>query len=164
MAAGGRNPQKRAAARAKNEAQRAQDGKGGGGAEGRAARGGDADVVANAFEAAKRERELKHAEKAKKEAEKKRKEDAAKKKLEKEAKAREKDNVAKGDDPTKTEEDKIARLQRKWTPSVKAGEKLEADGDLEGALGKYQEAMNGFRSEGVKRPKLKEKMDLVKAK
>ena len=47
---------------------------------------------------------------------------------------------------------------------VKAGEKLEEAGDLEGALAKYQEAMTGFRNEGVKRPKLKEKMDAVRAK
>ena len=47
---------------------------------------------------------------------------------------------------------------------VKAGEKLEEAGDLEGALAKYQEAMTGFRNEGVKRPKLKEKMDAGRAK
>ena len=49
-------------------------------------------------------------------------------------------------------------------PLVKKGEGLEESGDLEGALALYQEAMTGFRSEGVKRPKLKEKMDKVKAK
>lgn len=45
-----------------------------------------------------------------------------------------------------------------------SGEVLEKAGDLEGALAKYQEAMTGFRAEGVKRPKLKEKMDAVRAK
>ena len=54
-------------------------------------------------------------------------------------------------------------LQKQWMPTVKAGEKLEEAGDLAGALAKYQEAMSGFRAEGVKRPKLKEKMDGVKA-
>ena len=162
MAAGGRNPQKSAAARAKKEAQRASEGAGGGGAAGKAARGGDADVVANAFEAAKRERELKHAEKAKKEADKKRKEEAAKRKLEKEAKALAK--AAGGKSVAQTEEQKIAELQKKWMPTVKDGDNLEAAGDLEGALAKFQEAMTGFRTAGVKRPKLKEKMDGVKAK
>ena len=63
-----------------------------------------------------------------------------------------------------TEDEKIARLQKQFMPLVKKGEGLEESGDLEGALALYQEAMTGFRSEGVKRPKLKEKMDKVKAK
>ena len=63
-----------------------------------------------------------------------------------------------------SEDEKIARLQKQWMPLVKKGEGLEESGDLEGALALYQEAMTGFRNEGVKRPKLKEKMDKVKAK
>jgi hypothetical protein len=47
-------------------------------------------------------------------------------------------------------------------PYVKAGEGLEEKGDFAGALVKYQQAMDGFRAQGVKRPKLKEKMDQVK--
>lgn len=55
-------------------------------------------------------------------------------------------------------------MQKKLLPTIKEGEKLEEAGDLEGALSKYQEAMTAFRAEGIKRPKLKEKMDAVKAK
>ena len=69
-----------------------------------------------------------------------------------------------GGGAAETEDQKIARLQKQFMPLVKKGEGLEESGDLEGALALYQEAMTGFRSEGVKRPKLKEKMDKVKAK
>ena len=71
---------------------------------------------------------------------------------------------AAGGGAAETEDQKIARLQKQFMPLVKKGEGLEESGDLAGALALYQEAMTGFRSEGVKRPKLKEKMDSVKAK
>ena len=71
---------------------------------------------------------------------------------------------AAGGGAAETEDQKIARLQKQFMPLVKKGEGLEESGDLEGALALYQEAMTGFRNEGVKRPKLKEKMDKVKAK
>ena len=71
---------------------------------------------------------------------------------------------AAGGGAAETEDQKIARLQKQFMPLVKKGEGLEESGDLAGALALYQEAMTGFRSEGVKRPKLKEKMDNVKAK
>ena len=43
-------------------------------------------------------------------------------------------------------------------PLVKQGKALQAAGDLTGALALYQQAMDGFRAAGVKRPKLKEIM------
>ena len=58
----------------------------------------------------------------------------------------------------------LAMLQQQWMPVVKAGEVLEAAGDLSAAMAKYQEAMDGFRAAGVKRPKLKQKMDAVRLK
>ena len=48
-------------------------------------------------------------------------------------------------------------------PLVKKGDALQEAGDLDGALALYQEAMEGFRGAGFKRPKLKEKLDAVKA-
>jgi hypothetical protein len=48
-----------------------------------------------------------------------------------------------------------------WPCFVQADDK-QAAGDLDGALALYQEAMDGFRSNGYKRPKLKEKLDEVK--
>lgn len=47
-------------------------------------------------------------------------------------------------------------------PLVKKGDALQESGDLAGALALYQEAMDGFRGAGFKRPKLKEKLDAVK--
>ena len=87
MAAGGRNPQKSAAARAKAEAKKAAEKNQGGGAAGKAARGGDADAVGDAFAKANAERALKNAEKQKREEEKKKKEEVEKRRREKEAKA-----------------------------------------------------------------------------
>eukprot|EP01045_Picozoa_sp_COSAG04_P016066 COSAG04_NODE_1313_length_7261_cov_9.902681_8_plen_126_part_00 len=87
MAAGGRNPQKSAAARAKAEAKKALEKNQGGGAAGKAARGGDADAVGDAFAKANAERALKNAEKQKREEEKKKKEEVEKRRREKEAKA-----------------------------------------------------------------------------
>ena len=47
-------------------------------------------------------------------------------------------------------------------PLVKEGNSNAEAGDLAGALALYQMAMDGFRAAGMKRPKLKEKMDEVK--
>ena len=49
-------------------------------------------------------------------------------------------------------------------PLVKEGNDKADAGDLAGALALYQKAMDGFRAEGLKRPKLKEKLDETKAK
>ena len=49
-------------------------------------------------------------------------------------------------------------------PLVKQGDGLADGGDLTGALALYQKAMDGFRAQGVKRPKLKAKLDETKAK
>jgi hypothetical protein len=48
-------------------------------------------------------------------------------------------------------------------PLVKKGDTVKETGDLAGALALYQEAMDAFRNAGFKRPKLKEKLDAVKA-
>jgi uncharacterized protein (TIGR02452 family) len=48
-------------------------------------------------------------------------------------------------------------------PLVKKGDTLQEAGDLDSALTLYQEAMGGFRDAGIKRPKLKAKIDAVKA-
>ena len=58
----------------------------------------------------------------------------------------------------------VAALEKKFMPLVKEGSALEEAGDLAGAMAKYKEAMGGFRGAGVKRPKLKEKMDACTAK
>ena len=52
----------------------------------------------------------------------------------------------------------VPALEKEFMPLVKDGGALEAAGDLAGALALYQQAMDGFRAAGVKRPKLKEKM------
>eukprot|EP01051_Picozoa_sp_SAG22_P019158 SAG22_NODE_3445_length_1707_cov_1.128731_2_plen_94_part_00 len=57
----------------------------------------------------------------------------------------------------------LKELEKKLMPLVKKGDGLLADGDVTGALALYQEAMDGFRGAGFKRPKLKEKLDAAKA-
>jgi hypothetical protein len=52
----------------------------------------------------------------------------------------------------------IAELEKKFMPLVKQGQGLQDGGDLAGAMALYQQAMDGFRAAGVKRPKLKQKM------
>ena len=47
-------------------------------------------------------------------------------------------------------------------PKVKQGDGRVEAGDVSGGLALYQEAMNGFRAAGFKRPKLKEKIDAAK--
>lgn len=61
-------------------------------------------------------------------------------------------------------DDKLKALEKEMMPLVKKGDGLQDAGDLDGALALYQEAMDGFRTNGFKRPKLKEKLDAVKAK
>ena len=167
MAAGGRNPQKSAMARAKRQAQMAQEGKGGGGASAKAERQG-AGMDAKMAKTAARKAEVaeRAAEKQRKAEEEELRQQRMKAKEEREAakKAKEEAKKAGGGGGAESEDEKIARLQKQWMPLVKKGEGLEESGDLAGALALYQEAMTGFRSEGVKRPKLKEKMDNVKAK
>ena len=54
-------------------------------------------------------------------------------------------------------------LTRRGVGSIVAqGDNKLAAGDLDGALALYQEAMDGFRSNNFKRPKLKEKLDAAK--
>jgi hypothetical protein len=168
MAAGGRNPQKSAAARAKKEKLAGADKNKGGGAAGKAARGGDAGSVASAFEAAAAERAAKNAEKAKRDEEKKKKEEveARRKKKEAEAAAK-KAGAAKGGGGAgggAAGDAKLKALEQQLMPLVKKGDALQEAGDLDAALALYQESMDGFRSAGYKRPKLKEKLDAIKAK
>ena len=168
MAAGGRNPQKSAMARAKRQAQMAQEGKGGGGASAKAERQG-AGMDAKMAKTAARKAEVaeRAAEKQRKAEEEELRQQRMKAKEEREAAKKAKEEAKKGGGGgggAESEDEKIARLQKQWMPLVKKGEGLEESGDLEGALALYQEAMTGFRNEGVKRPKLKEKMDKVKAK
>ena len=167
MAAGGRNPQKSAAARAKKEKLMGgtKDNQGGGAA-GKAARGGDAGLVANAFEAAAKERAAKNAEKAKREEEKKKKEEAEAKRKKKEAEKASKagGGAAKGGGGAALGDEILKALEKQLMPLVKKGDGLQEAGDLDGALALYQEAMDGFRAGGFKRPKLKEKLDAVKEK
>ena len=164
MAAGGRNPQKSAMARAKRQAQMAQEGKGGGGASAKAERQG-AGMDAKMAKTAARKAEVaqRAAEKQRKAEEEELRQQRMKAKEAREAAKKAKEEAKKGGG-AESEDEKIARLQKQWMPLVKKGEGLEESGDLEGALALYQEAMTGFRNEGVKRPKLKEKMDKVKAK
>ena len=156
MAAGGRNPQKSALARAKRQAKDAEMSKGGGGAAAMAERrgAGMADKIAEtqARKAAVAERAAEKKKKEEREAEK------ATKKAEREAKERSKEEQKAGGDK------KLKELEAQLTPLVKKGGERQDAGDLEGALALYQEAMNGFTSNGFKRPKLKEKLDEVKAK
>ena len=51
-----------------------------------------------------------------------------------------------------------AELEKQFMPLVKQGQGLQDGGDLAGAMALYQQAMDGFRAAGVKRPKLKQKM------
>ena len=48
-------------------------------------------------------------------------------------------------------------------PLVKEGDKMIKAGQVAEGLAKVQEAMDGFRAAGFKRPKLKEKIDGAKA-
>ena len=82
----------------------------------------------------------------------------ARKKAEREAKERAKEEQKAGWDK------KLKEVEAQFTPLVKKGGQLQDAGDLEGALALYQEAMDGFRTNGFKRPKLKEKIDDVTAK
>ena len=52
----------------------------------------------------------------------------------------------------------LAELEKQFMPLVKQGQGLQDGGDLAGAMALYQQAMDGFRAAGVKRPKLKQKM------
>ena len=52
----------------------------------------------------------------------------------------------------------VAALEKQFMPLVKQGQGLQDGGDLAGAMALYQQAMDGFRAAGVKRPKLKQKM------
>jgi hypothetical protein len=61
-------------------------------------------------------------------------------------------------------DDKLKELEKELMPLVKKGDTAQEGGDLDGALALYQEAMDGFRGAGYKRPKLKEKLDAVKEK
>eukprot|EP01044_Picomonas_judraskeda_P004198 COSAG03_NODE_364_length_8537_cov_5.229557_7_plen_178_part_00 len=156
MAAGGRNPQKSAMARAKRQAKDAEMSRGGGGAAAMAERRGagmDAKLAeTQARKAAVAERAAEKKKKEEMEAEK------ARKKAEREAKERAKEEQKAGGDQ------KLKEVEAQFTPLVKKGGQLQDAGDLEGALALYQEALDGFKSNGFKRPKLKEKLDEVKAK
>ena len=123
--------------------------------------------VAGANAKAIQERELKRAAKEEAEKAKAAKEAAAKKKLEREAKAREKGGAAKaapggGAGGLSDSDAQLKQLESQLMPLVKKGDALQESGDLDGALALYQEAMDGFRGAGFKRPKLKEKLDAVK--
>ena len=63
----------------------------------------------------------------------------------------------------KTEGQVLKELEGKLMPMVKQGDALVAEGDPVAGLALYQQAMDGFRGAGFKRPKLKEKMDAAKA-
>lgn len=52
----------------------------------------------------------------------------------------------------------LAELEKQFMPLVKQGQGLQDGGDLAGAMALYQQAMDGFRAAGAKRPKLKQKM------
>ena len=64
--------------------------------------------------------------------------------------------------PVAKEDLKLKALEQEMLPLVKKGDTAQAQGDLDGALALFQEAMDGFRAAGYKRPKLKEKIDAVK--
>ena len=115
--------------------------------------------VAGANAKAIQEREQKRAAKEEAEKAKAAKEAAAKKKLDREAKAREKGGAPKADSDAQ-----LKQLESQLLPWVKKGDALQASGDLDGALALYQEATDGFRGAGFRRPKLKEKLDAVKGK
>ena len=51
----------------------------------------------------------------------------------------------------------------KLMPLVKAGDALVADGKVAEGVAKYQQALDGFQAAGMKRPKLKEKLDAATA-
>ena len=141
----------------------------GGGAAGKAARGGDAGQVMNAFEAAAAERAAKNAEKMKREEEKKKKEEVEARRKKKEAEKAAKEAAAKGGGAAgggaaAPGDAKLKAVEKQFMPLVKKGDGLQDAGDLDGALALYQEAMDGFRAAGFKRPKLKEKIDDAKAK
>ncbi len=61
-------------------------------------------------------------------------------------------------------DDTLKQLEKEFMPLVKKGDAAQDGGDLDGALALYQEAMDGFRSAGYGRPKLKEKLDAIKEK
>lgn len=57
---------------------------------------------------------------------------------------------------------KLKALEQEILPLVKKGDAAQAKGDLDSALALFQEALDGFRGAGYKRPRLTEKIDAVK--
>ena len=198
MAAGGRNPQKSAMARAKRQAADAQKSKGGGGSAAIAERrgAGMADKM-DATAQRKAEVEARKVEKAKKEEEKLAREAREKEKFLREEEKKKKAAAGGGAAAAGGELEALEKKVRptpsppccravlccvctphlsallyaqqlisarslQLMPLVKKGDTAQASGDLQGALALYQEAMDGFRTNGFKRPKLKEKLDACK--
>lgn len=54
------------------------------------------------------------------------------------------------------------KVRNALMPLVKAADKLVADGKVGEGAAMYQQAVDGFTAAGMKRPKLKEKLDAAK--
>lgn len=167
MAAGGRNPQKSAMARAKRQARDAQDAKGEGGAAAMAERKGAGMEAKMGATAARKAAVAEN--KAKNEAAKEAKEKsealrAAKEKRADEKKLKEMKAAGLVKESTGPTDQQIMDAQKKYMPIIKQGEALQEEagllqgGDeiqmLKKASDKYQDAITKFRGEGIKRPKL----------
>lgn len=66
------------------------------------------------------------------------------------------------DGTTKTAEPTLKELEAELMPLVKRGDEHVKIGEISAGLGLFQQAMDGFRAAGHKRPKLKEKIDAAK--
>ena len=59
---------------------------------------------------------------------------------------------------------RLKAVERKMMPLVKVADGLVVSGELAAAAARYQEALDGFRAAGCKRPKLEKKLEATRAK